>query len=283
MKFHHHCSRATRTLGAALSIVRPRQAEKRVRCRYNERMVQILTKAQDERRIFELLAATAGMSVVPNSIQQNDPPAPDIECQIQGLGPFAVELVALDAADTRARLQNMRATDHAWRQALAKWPAVEQARLRAEGEDLFLALRISNDAGARDRTQLMGSIQAQLLAKPSDFKGNLFDSLNRPRGLLEAIVHRGHVTNGPRINAPSAGSWLPPQIQKIEEKLTAKTYSTSAPLELFAYATHDDVDAHVRSLNLVDECVKTHLPGSQFLRVRVFNYWTRQLKYSYPS
>jgi hypothetical protein len=90
------------------------------------------------------------------------------------------------------------------------------------------------------------------------------------------------VTNGPRLSAPSAGSWLPPQIDNIEQKLTDRRYQTTAPLELFAYSTHDEPDGAVGLLAQIDACVRAHLPGSAFRRVHVFHVGFGQLLYSYP-
>jgi hypothetical protein len=257
--------------------------------RLNYRSAIAMTKQQNERRIFELLASWAGLILVPNSIQQKNPPAPDIECQVQGFGSLAVELVALDAPNTRKRLQNMNATLDTWKLALKKWTTAEQKKLCAECNNVFLVLLISNEAGTRDRTELMESIQEQLLTKPSGFIGELYsprelyDFGERLHGCQRVSVRRGNdITNGPRINAPSGGSWQMPQIQKIKEKLTAKTYHTSAPLELFAYSTHDEVDAHINSLSMIDECVRMYLPCSQFRRVRVFDSMFKAIKYSYP-
>lgn len=234
-------------------------------------------KAQLERRIFESIAPMAGLIVLPESIRQNDPPAPDIECLIQDLGPLAVELVALDAAATRTRLQNMNATGDAWNAALRKWPAIQQEQLRAKCADVFLVLIISNEAGTRKRTEMMKAIQEQLLAKPIAFVGELSECSG------VTVIRGKDITNGPQFNAPSAGHWLMPQIAKIREKLTVKTYCTAAPLELFAYSMRDDVDGHVDSLNMIDECVKEHLPGSSFRRVRVFDLWTKDERYRFPT
>jgi hypothetical protein len=41
-------------------------------------MIEDLTKEQVERRIFEALTPLVGMEVVPGSIRQKPPPAPDI-------------------------------------------------------------------------------------------------------------------------------------------------------------------------------------------------------------
>jgi hypothetical protein len=242
----------------------------------------VLTKEQAELRVFESLARLAGYEIVGGSIKQSPPPAPDIECETAG-GPLAVELVALDAPDTRTRLNNMHATEQAWVRALAQWPDAERERLAVQCEDVYLGLQIENSAGPRARTVLLKQVQAALLSKPSRFEGELFSFFDHPPGLMGATVHRGpRKTNGPRIIAPSAGSLQRPQVDKIEQKLTAKTYRTSAPLELFAYSTHDEVDAYLDGLRCIDASVQQHLPRSLFRRVWVFDFGREQLKYTFP-
>jgi hypothetical protein len=90
-----------------------------------------LTKEEIEFRVFEALAPLAGLNVVPGSILQPPPPAPDIYCEIAGAGPLAVELVAIDDDETRTRLNHMYNTKEAWRRALSKWPPREQAQVQA--------------------------------------------------------------------------------------------------------------------------------------------------------
>jgi hypothetical protein len=248
-----------------------------------------VAKQQNERRIFELLVPLAELILTPNSIQQKNPPAPDIECQVQNTGPLAVELVALDAENTRKRLNNMHSTGDSWESALQAWSTAEQETLRATCKNVHLNISgLSNTAGKRDRTQIMRLIQERLLAQPTGFTGDLYSQrelydFRAPLHHCRAVtVIRGDdILNGPRINAPSGGSWQMPQILKIEEKLTVKTYDTPAPLELWAYSEHDEVDAHVDSLTMIDKCVTTHLGKSQFQRVLVFDLWFNGLKRIY--
>ena len=245
-------------------------------------MTEELTKEQVERRIFEALAPLVGMDVVPESIRQLTPPAPDIECETRGSGPKAVELVALDAPHTRMRLENMRTTQESWNRAFALRPPTEREALNARCGDMFLSVHFDEAAGARDRSRLMQLIQDRLLNLPPGFSGELFDDFDAPAGVDWARVGHGNVKDGPHIVAPSAGYWLPPQLDKIQEKLTAKTYRTHAPLELFAYSRHDEVDGHVDGLAAIEGCIKKHLPGSQFAHVSVFNLGFLQLVYRYP-
>lgn len=236
-----------------------------------------MTKEQAERRIFEALAPLVGVEVVPGSIRQKRPPAPDIECDAIEAGLWAVELVALDDPQTHTRLENIRTTLEAWDRAFAMRSAVEQEALKGRCSDMLLSVHFDEATGSRDRARLMHLIQERLLALPVGLSGELYGEIDAPPETDWAKVFHGNVNDGPHIVAPSAGYWLPPQLDKIRGKLVDKTYRTDSPLELFAYSKHDEVDGHVGGLE-----AKKHLPGSRFRRVLVFNLGFLRLVYRYP-
>jgi hypothetical protein len=116
-------------------------------------MQKKLAKLQAERRVFDFLAPLVGLRVLSDSIIQGDPPSPDVECQLKGGDGLAVELVALNAGDTRERLSNMNATDEPGR---GRWRLGRQQTSKASGgiADMFLGLRIREGAGMCARTNI---------------------------------------------------------------------------------------------------------------------------------
>ncbi len=241
----------------------------------------MMNKREIELRVFEALASIAGLRVIQGSVAQKPEPAPDIVCRVVGIGPLAVELTALDDDGTRTRLANMFATKDTWGAALKRRAGAEQTELSTRCKDAHLSLTFEETAGTRVRTGAMSAIQNRVLALAHDYEGEMFRDLDHPAGLHGARIIHGCGTGGPHINASSAGPWLPPQVDKIEEKLTKKKYRTAGPLELFAYANHDEPDGAVDSLAQIDACVRTYLPGSAFKRVRVFNLGFRQLVFTW--
>jgi hypothetical protein len=246
-------------------------------------MTEALSKEEIERRIFEALAPLVGAEIVPESIRQAPPPAPDIECEAKDFGPWAIELVALDDPHTRTRLQNMRVTNQTWDRALATRSAAEQEKLKTRCDNMFLSIHIDEAAGVRDRTRIMSLIQDRILTLAAGFSGKIFHDVDAPPEVSWATIGYSHVKDGPHISTSSAGFWLPPQLDKIREKLVDKNYQTHAPLELFAYSQHDEVDGHLGGLEAIEQCVRAHLPGSLFQRVSVFNMGFLQLVYRYPT
>ncbi len=231
-----------------------------------------LSKQAAKRRTFEALAPLIGWEIVPGSVRQPAPPQPDILCEIVERGPVAVELVSLDDEATRTRLSNMFNTRDAWALALSRWPEDVQHRLRTNLLNAYISLNFSEDLGTRDRAELLRAVQQVLSAAPN-FTGEITaESIGAPSGFHGARVGRyDHIKDGPKLSAPSSGYWNRPQVNKIAEKLSDKTYTTAAPLELFAYSPHDEPDGAVGSLEEICAVAAKHLPGSQFRRVHVFH------------
>ncbi len=154
---------------------------------------------------------------------------------------------------------------------------------RGEANDTFFSITFRNEAGLRDRTKGLHAPQEFLLQNPG-YAGVLAPKrLGLPRGLDAVTVHRGHVTNGPKFWHFSAGMWLPPQTSKLEEKLQPGRYRSDLPMELFAYAIHDEPDLAVGSLELLQDVIIKLVPGSSFRRARVFDLGFRRHLYTYPG
>ena len=126
--------------------------------------------------------------------------------------------------------------------------------------------------GTRDRARIFGAVQEVPLAHPG-FRGEITaEIVGTPPGFDGARVGRfGHFADGPHISAPSAGYWQPPRVGNIVGKLCDTQYTPAAPMELFAYSTHDEPDGAVGSLEAIQAAVAQHLPESQFERVHLFH------------
>jgi len=241
-----------------------------------------LRKKEFEQRVFEVLAPLAGLQIVRGTISQPDPP--DIVCDIVGRGRIGFELVSIDAEETRVRLDNMLATDEAWERALATWPPDSQPIVARETQDIFFVITFSNDAGLRDRTRALRRIQEFLVTHPGHEGVLPPEATGRDSKIRAAIAHRRPAINGPKFSHFSVGSWLPPQVAKIEEKLRPGRYcETDIPMELFAYAVHDEPDLQLGSLEQLQDAITKMLPGSAFRRAYIFDFGFRKLLYKYPA
>jgi hypothetical protein len=230
------------------------------------------TKQVRELRTFEALAPLIGWKIEPGSMLQPEPPEPDIFCNVVDLGPIAIELLSLDDEYTNRRLSYWRGTRGAWERALSQWPEAEEAQLRKDTRNAYITVNFAEDLDTRGRADAFRAIQSVLLGD-RDYKGEITaDSIKNPNGFESAKVGRyAVIADGPHFQAPSGSFWSRPQVEKIVEKLTDKTYAPKAPLELFAYSPYNEPDGAVGSIEEVQAAITKHLPGSQFRRVHVFH------------
>jgi hypothetical protein len=231
-----------------------------------------LGKEAVERRVFEALAPLIGWQIEPDSLQQPRPPQPDILCGVVGIGLTAVELVALDATDTRRRLSHLFSTQHAWNAALEGLTADDRTALATDLRNAYISPDFANDAGSVQRARAFQTLQSFLLAH-SQFDGDVSsEDLDLPQGFHGARIRRAEFDSGPHVSASSADYWRPPQLEKIVEKLCDKSYEPAqgARLELFAYATHDEPGGAVGSLEAIQALVAKHQSDSKFQRVHLF-------------
>ncbi|HEX3949489.1 MAG TPA: hypothetical protein VHW95_06535 [Steroidobacteraceae bacterium] len=235
-------------------------------------MTMFFNKEQSERRAFEALAPLIGLAVIPGTIQQLRPPAPDIQCEVTGIGHYNAELVALDDDTTRRRLNNMYNSEKALERAIGSLTPEEQATVSAEMADVHISMIFDENAGTRDRGKLVTGVLRELLARPAGFRGDIYGDLDDlPRGLHSATIARFKKANGPTITSPSAGYWCPPQLEQITTKLKDKTYQCSGRLELFAYSIHDEPDGAVGGLEGIEQTIRQDIGTSKFDRVHVFH------------
>jgi len=236
--------------------------------------VGIVNKAKTELAYFQQLAPLAGIVVDVASIRQRGPPAPDIECALVDGDPFSAELVALDDPATRTRLTNMMGTKASWYEARDTWSTGQQIAIEALSRDLSLSCLFDNAAGQRVRRQAFVEVQRFLLNEPG-YAGDLTAHLRAvgvAGGVRQITAHRGGST-GVRISAPTAGGWFAPNYAALLGKLTHPPYQSAAPVHLFAYSEHDNLDASVTSLADLEALVRQHLPTSNLSAVHFFDLW----------
>jgi hypothetical protein len=188
-----------------------------------------------------------------------------------------------EEASRRPVRRHIVTTDEAWVRALATLSAENQERLCIDVNDVFFSIGFRSEAGLRDRTKALRAVQDFLLQYPGYVGALPPKRLGLPRGLEFATIHRSHVTNGPKFSHFSAGRWLPPQASKLEEKLQTGRYRSDIPMELFAYAIHDEPDIAVGSLELLQDLIVKLLPGSSFRRVHVFDLGFRRHLYTHST
>jgi hypothetical protein len=234
-------------------------------------------KRDHELRTFQQFCDAAALKIVPDTVCQPDPPAPDLIAELEGEGRVAFELVRLNDPDQLTRLSLMQQTPQFLQAEFAALPAKCHEDLRAKYTDGIITIHFRGAVDFEQRRKALPFIWETLAAQPVGFAGkvDLWD-LGAPDAVELIWVNRGKTPGGvPYFKTQTAGYVLPLVADRIGEKLQ-KRYQCTEPLDLLAYVHWGEL-AHANAADEIADVVTRHLFGSQFRQVWVYEGLLRRV------
>jgi hypothetical protein len=229
----------------------------------------ITNKRDHELRTFEEFCAAARLTIVPGTIVQPDPPAPDLSAEFELLGRTAFELVRLNHPDQLTRLSLMHLTPQFLANAFTALPVEMHARLSSMYADGIITVHFRGAVNFGERRRALPFVWDTLASQPAGFVGKVdLWQLSAPEAIELIWVNRGKTFGTPYFKTQTAGYVLPLAVDRVGEKLQ-KHYQCAEPLELLAYVHWGEL-AHANAADEIAAVVERHLPGSQFRRVWVY-------------
>jgi hypothetical protein len=232
-------------------------------------------KHRRERAVFEQFAASAGLIVVPGSLQQLRPPAPDIIVELSTLGRVAFELVRINNPEQLA-VNSLRQQSRILLNAeFAKLDPQRRGRLSSLYVDGIITFFFRGTCSLAERRTALPFVWDELKILPPGYKGKLDLYGKSPPAALELVyISRAKTFGHLEFQCFSCGFVPLPCLDEIAGKL-AKSYDCAEPLELIAYLEFGEL-AHARSEGDLKELVTCILPSSRFRRVWVFEQLLRR-------
>lgn len=226
------------------------------------------SKSIREREIFEVFAKVAKLG--PGTVESRPEPEPDILfLPITGEAQSFELVEILDNALSAATARTLDTKD-ACLDYLSTLPSLEQARFTAKYSNADICLAFNPDVAMPRRKALLPKIFQSLLSAPDDFEGDLPNTGSSLARYINYIsIHRASFI-GPMFDTPCT-TWMgDPTVAAIDSKM-AKTYSTTASLNLLAYIDSNPMrPEEVWNANL-DEYLETLDESTQFKRIVVFH------------
>ena len=233
----------------------------------------------DRRRLFEhatfqRFCDACELEIAPDtSIQQLEPPAPDILATITGAGPIAFELVCLDDDASQERLNLMGDAQALTRQHHGELVPERRAAFDAAFGDAMMMIAFVPASGKRGVRKALPGLFEALMRLPPGAKGQVFDYRRAPPAGVERVnIARDPSIEGPEFSTSSGGYVGSLNLAKLEEKL-GKTYLSDAPVELLAYAAEISRQSDDEA---IPQIVNRLMPGSAYRRVWIFEQLLRK-------
>lgn len=186
-------------------------------------------KAREERGIFEMFAASAGLTIAPDSLTQPNPP--DILCTVSGLGRVAFELVQLDGMIELSRMSDLQAPERLWADVIRK----SAPEIRSKHGNAQINVVFQPGTNQRVRRQIFAQMATRLNELPGTFTGELFESV-APDGLKSARLQRFDIVDGPKVVECSGSGPGGVDLTRIDTKLAHYKDGWGIRAELLAYS-----------------------------------------------
>ena len=198
------------------------------------------TKPERERRVFRSFvadAATRGLVITLETIESKAPPEPDILCQVGALGPVAFELAEILDEDRKKVMATMMSAREALLVHLSRLPAADSTRFHSKFSQRQIKVGFRQDMPLRDLQDAIPKLYEWLIYTVADDACG--EAVSLPDGLLKTLRYVSILFPGPPFIDIAFGITIQDAtISAVTQKLVAKRYKTTAPIELLVYA-HD--------------------------------------------
>ena len=234
------------------------------------------SKAERERKIFQLFAEAAHLPVIPGSIRSEPSPAPDILCEIQGRGPVAFELVEIVTPALVREMGNGQKLKEAFEKACERHSEIE-----ARFHDALIYVGFLTYISIQQRLSVVPEVVDALLLDSENSRGYIEVPRKLRKVLAEISVTRG-VSDGPAFGVMEMTERTEEIFRQIEKKCNKK-YSSNHPIELLAYYISQPSSDSFNWQSGFHDYVLKNLSGCPFERVWVYDHWSKALKYVHPD
>ena len=232
------------------------------------------SKHQLEQWVFLQFCQAAGITVLPETLSQPDPP--DIEVIVVGQGRVSFELVRLnDPDDLKGRSLSRSANELVEHCFTDLEPGRRQA-LEARYQCAQIMVGFVETHGNDERRKAMAFVWTLLESLPDGYDGEVhLQCRGAPKALgLLYVTRSEQIMDGPWLRTTSMGGAYPLHVEQIGKKLATR-YSKAIPLELLAYIERGEIQ-HADAKQRIQDEVTAKLPGSSFRAVWVFEQMHRQ-------
>lgn len=238
-------------------------------------------KRSHERRVFERFCRAAGFSIVPGTLRQPAPPAPDITVTLVGLGKVSFELVSLDDNEERKASSTLHTATAFIDTEFARAPAEKRRSLQDRYSDAEITIEFLTSSSRTDRIKALAGLWDILELQNRSVHGRLdISALDQPPAIRSVWICRVEPRLTPKFRTFSLTITRPVDPDRIIDKLS-RHYACDSPLDLLAYKQVGEL-AFIDDVNRLTAAVVTYLPTSAFRNVWAYECMTHRV-HGFPN
>jgi len=232
-----------------------------------------------ELNTFKAFAKASGLPIRLDTIIKKNPPKPDIQCDVIGIGFLAFELVRIMDQKFANLCKKNKKTITELHTYLSDLSNVKKEIFNKLYSNALISINFLNACTFRQRKRIFPEIIDHLLTLDEQFKGTTFvDGKNLD--LKDIRITRNRVANL-RFRIDHADFFSDPIITALKSKF-GKKYKTKYPIHLLAYIDITPMIPENIWLPSAEKLIQTSLQNSQFKKVWIFDIINGENKMIYP-
>ncbi|MDV2502758.1 MAG: hypothetical protein RX318_02235 [bacterium] len=234
--------------------------------------------------IFEKFARVCPYAIDENTIKKEEPPKPDISCNLSDGTPMAFELVECRDESLAQSEGDSGKLIMAQREHLNALPPEQKERFNIKFKNATIIVGFVDGISLIRRKRSISKIFDYLLTLENTPEGE-FD-LRCHQDLKDVVrwilIRRGKYS-GPMFRVKAFTYFEEPAIKAIKKKFTKLDYEIKSRTELLAYYESQPEIFENEWLPSVQECVEIDIETSVFQRVWIYSISRDEVIYVYPS
>jgi len=240
---------------------------------------------QEERKVFEKFASICPIGICLDSIQQPDPPKPDIFCKDKNGNVIEFELgEAVDQNFQRLMELSMQTSIGMRSYFKSLPPSIEKERFSKLYGDAGFIFSFREGTTKIQKQNAYPEIFSFLLSLSPGYKGDVEDSAQGfPKICKKRITIVRDVPNGPLFDDEGVGAHI---ISGVLERIESKfrnSYETTGRLELLVHSFNIPLSLKIVWESKVQKYLEKNMNASQFKRVWIFDFHKPRIEYVYPE
>lgn len=238
-------------------------------------------QTEKEIRAFKSFAKICSLPINTESIKKMEPPKPDIQCEVNGKGLLAFELVEIIDSGFANNSNKQFETKKELRRVYNSFPKNKKQLFDKLYHDASICVDFQNECTMTQRKNIIKKIFEHLLTLDNKFEGETLPNTTLHREKLNYIdISRGTL-NGPDFDVGASGAIGDPTVSAISSKFDKK-YETECSLHLLGYIERNLLSPYEIWHAMVMDFVKEHIHKSIFEKVWIFDFSRNEILFDYP-
>jgi len=234
-----------------------------------------------EKKVFEAFCDVCELSIIKDSIENKNPPEPDILCKVNKTNFIAIELTEIVDRTLANNFNKQIESMNILRNYYLNLSEDLKERFKNKYNNAMIWPQFKEKCTMLQRKKLLPHIFECLLSIDNNFEGMVLKDNHKYSDKYENIkISRGKF-EGPLFDSPCSTLFTDPTFTTISTKFN-KRYKSDHPIHLLGYYNQlFTTPKNILIPTIVNLCEESLLK-SEFTKIWIFDYPKRKIVYTYP-